>query len=150
MRADADAHRLAGLAVAHEDVVRAVRVAPDEVGRRRVEGDETPVGRDRRAEAVAVALYAVRVDADARGLAGLAVAHEDVGRAVRVAADEVGRDRLEGDETPVGGDRGSGAEEVALYAVRVDADARGLAGLEIAHEDVLRRGRVARDAIARR
>src|SRR5205807_7889011 len=140
---------LARLAVAYEDVVDRVRVAADEVARSGIEGDEAPVGGDRVHDALAFGLRAVGVDAYSGGLAGLAVAHEDVRHAIRIARDEVGRIRVEGDEAPVRGDRRAPAVPGALRAVRVDADARGPAGLAIAHEDVPRAVRVAPDEVGR-
>src|SRR5206468_5377 len=142
---DADAPGLAGLAVAHEDVAHAVRVAPDEVDRNRVERDEAPIGGDRWHEAGALPLRAVGVGADAGGLAVLAVAYEDVADPVRVALYELGSRRLEGDEAPVGRDRGHDALAFGLRAVGVDAYSGGLAGLAVAHEDVPHAIRIARD-----
>ena len=62
--------------------------------------------------------------------------HEHVRRAVRVAADEVARYRLERDKAPVRRDRGAVAFAVTLRAVRADADAPGLSALAITHEDI--------------
>src|SRR5262249_57324092 len=66
--------------VAGEDVVgeEALPALGDEGGRVGVVGDHLPVGVDRGAEAVEVALLAVAADADPAGGAGLAVADEDV------------------------------------------------------------------------
>src|SRR5262249_30197675 len=101
-----DAHALgrAGRAVADEDVLVAVRVAGDEVGRGAREGDEVAVGGERRpvGRGVGVGAGAGGVDADALGRAGLAVMDEDVRVDVGVARDEVVGVARERDEAAIG------------------------------------------------
>src|SRR5689334_613816 len=90
----------------------------------RVEGDETPVGRERRVVAALVALLALRRDAHPLGCAQFAVADEDVELPVGVARDQVGGVRVEGDEAAVGRDRrpAKAAVAVGLLATLPDAD----------------------------
>src|SRR5207244_1818327 len=68
---------------------------------------------------------------------------EDVLEGVRVARREVARETLEGHDASVGRERGGQAYVVTLDARRVHAHARGLARLEVVHEDVDRAVRVA-------
>src|SRR5439155_25150996 len=56
-----------------------------------LEGNRPAVGRDRRLTTERAGVAATRVHADANGRARHKVAHEDVGLAVGVARDEVGR-----------------------------------------------------------
>ena len=100
--ARSDAHPLgrARLAVVHEDVA-APLVSP---GTRLVASERRPRSARRpRSPAPTAAPSPCRrpADADPLGRARLAVAHEDVARAVGVARDEVGGVRVEGDEAPV-------------------------------------------------
>src|SRR5439155_5560320 len=74
-----------------EDVHRVVAIAPHEVGGERLEGNRPAVGRDRRLTTERVGVAASLVDAGAGGRGADEVAHEDVGLAVGVARDEVGR-----------------------------------------------------------
>ncbi len=136
-------------AVAYEDVVEAVRISGDEIGRRARERHVAAVRGDRGVRAVAVPLCPGRIDADALGRPGLAVADEHVDRVVRVPGDEVGRRARESHVAAVAGDRQAGraAVTVALDAGRIDADALGRAGLAVVDEDVDRSVRVARDQV---
>src|SRR5207248_8908291 len=105
--------------VVDEHVGRAVRVAGDEVGRSAVERDEAAVGREGGAHAGGVALSPVRGDAHPLGRARLPVVDEHVGRAARVAGDEVGGSADERDEAAVGregGGEGGGNEAAAAVA----------------------------------
>src|SRR5439155_808180 len=100
--------------VVDEQVVRAVRVAGDEVGRRAVERDQEAVGREGGPCTGIVSLGPAGGDAHALGRTRLPVVHEHVGRAVRVAGDQVGRRAVEGDEATRGREDGACIEAVAL------------------------------------
>src|SRR5439155_25469907 len=104
------------LPVVDEHVGRAVRVAGDEVGRRAVEGDEATIGREDGPCTEAVSLAPARRDAYPLGRARLPVVDEHVGRAVRVAGDQVGRIALERDQAAVGREGGGGEEAAAVAA----------------------------------
>src|SRR5262245_47764297 len=65
-------------AAAHEDIVRRVRVTRDEVGCSALEGNESPVGRDGRKVAEAVALGSGGIHTDARRSVRLEVVYEDI------------------------------------------------------------------------
>src|SRR5215470_5728728 len=103
-----DTHPLGGTrqAVVDKDVGRPVRVPGDEVACEAREGDETAIRRDRGTAGAAVALGAVGGEAYAFGRASQVVMDEDVGDAVRIAWHEIGGLALEGDEAPIGRDRG--------------------------------------------
>src|SRR5207247_6804510 len=103
---DADQGGGAGVAVVEKNVALAVGVVAGQVAGLAAEHDEAPVLADAGAVAVAVGFGAAGPDADARGHAGLHVAHEDVALAVVVAADQVAGLGAEGDEPAVGADRG--------------------------------------------
>ena len=154
--ADADARRPAGLAVVDEDVERPVGVAGHQVRVGRVEGDIAAVAADRRrvaavVRAVGARLLALAGDADALRAAGAAVADEHVGELVRVSPDEVRRRGLERDIAAVGAERrlSALAPDLApgLDAAARDAHPRGLAGGEVADEDVHLAIRVAGDEV---
>jgi len=150
--AGGDAHplRCASLPVVDEHVGLAVRIADDEVGRIALERDEAAVGREGGVAADVVGLGPVGGDAHARGHARLPVADEHVGRAVRVADDEVGRIALKRDQTAVGREGGAQAGGVALGAARGDAHALGRARQPVADEHVGRAVRVAGDEAGRK
>jgi hypothetical protein len=135
-----------------EDVRLEVRVAEDEVRGVARERDVAPVGRDR--EVVVLAeererLGALGADVDALRGPRQAIAHEDVGRLVRVSDDEVVRVAAEDDEAPVRGEHAAAARAVALDAVRADARELERPGREVADEDVVRAVRVAGDEVVR-
>ena len=115
---------------------QAVGVARHQVGGIRLEGDEAPVRRERRGEAVPVALDAARPEAHAPGRARLAVADEHVDTSVGVARHQVGGIRAEGDEPPVRRERRLEAEAIALDSARPEAHAPGRARLAVADEHV--------------
>ena len=80
-----------------------------QVGRRRLERDHPPVGRDRRQSALAPRGLAARRHRDEGRLARGEVPAKDVGRAVAVVRDEVRRRGLERHDLAIGRDRrGSG------------------------------------------
>jgi hypothetical protein len=148
-RVDADAHGRSADEVADEDVLEGIAVARDEVRGAAVEGHEAPVGGDPGVRALAVALRAAAVDADAHGRPQLAVAQEDVAHAVGVARDEVRGRAVEGHVAAVGRDRGEEALLVGLGAGAVDADALGRAVQPVAQEDVDEAVEVAGDEVGR-
>src|SRR5581483_7743371 len=120
----------------YEDVGDGVRVAGDEARRLRVEDHVAPVGRDRGAEAVAVALLAAGGDAHAAGPVLPSVVDEDVGLVVGIAGDEVRRIRVEVHVAPVGRDRGVEAVAVPLLAAGGHAHAAGPVLASVVDEDV--------------
>src|SRR5439155_2430123 len=99
--------------------------------------DQGTVGRESGAIADAVALGAVRGDANPLGRATLPVVDEHVGRAVRVAGDEDGRRADERDEAAVGrerrgeGEANEAATAVALSPTGGDAHPFGRARLPV-------------------
>ena len=148
-----DAHPLggAGLAVADEDVSSVVGVAGDEVLLVRSEGDEAPIGTDRR-DATHVArgadpLVSGAVDAHPLGGAGLAVVDEGVKSVVRVARNQVRRIGDEGDVAAVGADRGAETVAVRLVAGAVDADLLGGPRLAVVDEYLFVAVRTSRDEV---
>ncbi|MCZ7535498.1 MAG: hypothetical protein M5T61_05810 [Acidimicrobiia bacterium] len=126
----------AGGAVAHEDVLGAVVVVADEVLRVRAERDAVAVGTYRGLLAVVVAFGAVGRDTHARGGACGAVAHEDVGRCVRVTGHEVGGGRLVRDVPAVGADRRVQSSTGAGVSRIGDVDDLGRTGCEVTHVHV--------------
>src|SRR4051812_37210054 len=132
-----------GIAVVLRVALR-VGVTRHEVAGLRGEDDEAPVRRECRLAAALVALPSVRPDADPLGRARLAVADENVapagfaGGAVGVARDQVGGERLEGDEAPVRRDRHTGvaAGAFTLEPVGPETDALHRGELLVADEDV--------------
>ena len=66
----------------------------------------------------------------------LAITHENIAAAIGVTSDEVRGKGCEGDETPVGADRGVDAIIVRLHPCRPETDPLGLTGCEIAKEEV--------------
>ena len=122
-----------------------------EVRRAGEERDHPAVRRDRRIEAVGVALRAVRGDAHPPGRPGRAVADEHVDEAVGIARDEVGGVRAEGDEPAVPGDRGRRALEavLALPAAGPQRHALRRPRLRVADERVTATVRVPGDEVRR-
>src|SRR5206468_11412274 len=110
---------------ADEDVVLGVRVAGREARRGRGEGDDRAVDRGRRVGAPARALGTGVRDRDAGRDTRGEDPEEDVLPGVRVAGDEVGRIRLEGDPRAVGRDGRVVAGVVRLDPGRVERDAAG-------------------------
>src|SRR5207245_5302156 len=110
------AHALgrARLPVVDEHVGRAVRIAGDEIGPGAAERDEATVGREGGPRTETVPLDPAGGDAHALGRARLPVVDEHVGRAVRVAGDEVGRSAVERDEAGTGGEGGAEGEAAAV------------------------------------
>src|SRR5439155_3401853 len=109
--------------------------------RGRLERDVAAAGAERGLRALAVADVAARLgatarDADAGRVSGREVADEDIHQPVRVAADEVRRQRLERDEAAVGANRGKAAGAVRLASAAADADAGRHAARLVVQEDV--------------
>src|SRR5207247_6616996 len=148
-----------------------VRVPDDEIARGREEPDRRPVGADVRIGAGVVRLRPSAVDADAHRLAGQPVVYEDIGTltgdvveerpaSVRVAGDEVRRDRVERDQATVAADPGAEGRPAAdsrahaltvrLAAEAVDADALGRTAEQVVDEDIGHAVRVAGDEVRRR
>src|SRR5206468_7609554 len=103
---------------------------------------EAPVdahdGDAKAARVVVAAVGAGDVDAGHRRLAGLEVAHEDVGIEICIIGDQIAGFTLERHESSIGADgRGeAGAIVAAAGAAAVDADQSRRAGLDVAHEDL--------------
>jgi hypothetical protein len=124
--AQADALGDAGAAVAQEHVRHAVGVTGDEVRRRRREHDVARVRADGVEEARGIRLRPARPEVDALGRGCLAIAHEDVGDAVGVAADEVGGATREGDKACIPAHlRPLAADAVGRSATETHAHERG-------------------------
>src|SRR6266536_2652886 len=123
--ADAHPRRGAALAVADEDVAAVVGVPGDQVRGDRLEGDVAAVGGDVGAAAELVARVAGAVDADPLEPARGPVADQDMALVASIP-DQVGGDRLEGDEAAVRADDRNGAVAIAAVPGRVLADALGL------------------------
>jgi len=113
---DVDALGRRELTIAHEDVVRAVEVPGNEVVGFAPEDHETTVGRRPLLPGPAVRLHSA--DADAHPLRRVVreVPQEDVVDAVGVPRHDVAGRGREQDESPVGGDHGSGAFGAQLRA----------------------------------
>ena len=88
-------------AVVDEHILTPIRSAADEVGGVAPEGDETAISRDGRPAGAAVALRGVRGNAHSLRRAGQAIMDEDIVAVVRIAADEVGGEALEGDQAAI-------------------------------------------------
>ena len=118
-------------AVAHEDVALPFVSPATRFERARDERDEAAVGGDRERPRCRRSPAAPRCSTLTRSVVPAhAVAHEDVAAAVRVARDEVRRDRVEGDEAAVRADRRSArCRRLGLRAAPVDAHALGRARL---------------------
>src|SRR6266516_4102455 len=139
--ADAHPRRGAALAVADEDVAAVVGVPGDQVRGDRLEGDVAAVGGDVGAAAELVARVAGAVDADPLEPARGPVADQDMALVASIP-DQVGGDRLEGDEAAVRADDRNGAVAIAAVPGRVLADALGLPRDAIVQEHLEeRRGR---------
>ena len=147
-----DAHplRRTRLAVAHEHVVRAVRVARHEIRRSGPEPRHLAVTGDRRVPGRPVGLAAVPGDTRTFGRTSLAVAHEHVSHRVRVTRHQVRRDGVERDGITVGTDPGrvDRAQPVTLGAVGGDAHPLRRTRLAVTHEHVVRAVRVTRHEVA--
>jgi len=129
---------LAGLAIVKQDRSRCCAGPERHVA---------PVGADRGFATTRVPLLPRRIDADARGLAGLAVTNKDIFHTVRVLGDQVVGIRRKRHIAPVGADRVESAGRVPLRPRRTDADARGLAGLTVTDKGIGRIVRVTGDQV---
>ena len=113
-----------------------------------MEYHEPAIGGKVRGIAIAIALRAVTGHRHARGAAGHQIAHEDVICDIGVARDEIAGRGVEYHEPAIGGKVRGKAIANALRAVTGHRHARGAAGHQIAHEDVICDIGVARDEIA--
>jgi len=103
-RTDADTRGLAGLAVTDKGIGLIIRVPGDQVVGIRIKRHVAPVGADRGGIATFIPLRTLRTDADARGLAGLAIVDKSIVRTVRVTGDQIVGIRRKRHVTPVGAD----------------------------------------------
>jgi hypothetical protein len=124
------------LTVAHEDVPAVVGVPGHQIRRERVERHEAAVARDVRLAAEQVGRVAGAVHARALHRPRLAVAHVHV-QFVVPARNEIGRVRLERDETAVRADDREDAGAVPLIARGVLAHALGRSRRAIAQEHLV-------------
>ncbi len=102
-----------------------------------LERHESAAGIDGRGLAVSIALFALAAHADARGLAGIPIVHEDIGLPVRIIGHKIGRLTCERYEMSVGIDAGGTAVAISFDSVARHTYSGRLTGCAVVDENVL-------------